>query len=360
MRFQPHLFVISILLGFSSILPAAEMIYVSMTDNTIVRYDASSGISSTIEASRTTFINNHIDGAYGLTFSRTGFLYASNFFTNTISVFNPFGVYYGNIRSNINGPMGLAVDSDNVLYVANHVNNTIVQFKSSGFTITTNLRYPRGLAMDSSGNLYTSNWVDHTISKFNSSGIFQMTIGSPSNLNYPWGLATDQPGNLYASNGGMNTISKFDSAGNYLSVGSISTNLSNPMGIAIDSSGNLFSANNGNNTISTYDPSGKFMFSWSTGTVSPLAIAIIPEPSSYALASISAGLTVCLRRHRKLGHPKSFEESSRRSTDNKKSGRRGNPQTPRQLLDLNSSGDDSTNSCTTISYNESRRRDSNS
>ena len=283
MRFQLHLFVISMLLGFSSILPAAEMIYVSMTDNTIVRYDASSGISSTIEASRTTFINNHIDGAYGLTFSRTGFLYASNFFTNTISVFNPFGVYYGNIRSNINGPMGLAVDSDNVLYVANHVNNTIVQFKSSGFTITTNLRYPRGLAMDSSGNLYTSNWVDHT-------------------------------------------ISKFDSAGNYLSVGSISTNLSNPMGIAIDSSGNLFSANNGNNTISSYDASGKFMFSWSTGTVSPLAIAIIPEPSSYALASISAGLIVCLRRHRKLGHPKSFEESSRRSTDNKKSGRRGNPQ----------------------------------
>lgn len=307
MRFQPHLFAISMLLGFSSILPAAEMIYVSMTDNTIVRYDASSGISSTIEASKTTFINAHLAGTYGLAFSRTGFLYASNFNTNTISVFDPSGVYFGSISSNMNGPMGLAVDSENVLYVANHVNSTIVQLKSSGFTISSNLRYPRGLAIDSSGNLYTSNWVDHTISKFNSSGIFQMTIGNPANLNSPWGLATDQSDNLYASNGGMNTISKFDSAGNYLSVGSISTNLSNPMGLAIDRSGNLYSANNGNNTISTYDPSGKFMFSWSTGAVSPLAIAIIPEPRSYVLAAISGGFIVCLRRHRKLGQPKSFK-----------------------------------------------------
>lgn len=79
-----------------------------------------------------------------------------------------------------------------------------------------------------------------------------------------------------------------------------------------------------------------------------LYLFVIREPSSYALASISAGFIVCLRRHRKLGHPKSFEESSRRSTVIKKSGRRGNPQTPRQFLDLNSSEDDSTNSCTTI------------
>jgi DNA-binding beta-propeller fold protein YncE len=308
MRFQLHFFVITILLGISSILPAAEMIYVSMTDNTVVRYDASSGVSSTIEASKKTFINAHLAGTYGLTFNHLGTLFASNFNTNTISIFDPSGVYYGSISSNINGPMGLAVDSENVLYVANHVNSTIVQLKSSGFTISTDLRYPRGLAIDSSGNIYTSNWVDHTISKFNSSGIFQMTIGSPSNLNSPWGLAIDQRDNLYASNGGMNTISKFDSAGNYFSVGSISTNLSNPMGLAIDRSGNLYAANHGNNTISVYDPSGKFMFSWSTGTISPLAIAIIPEPSSLTLAAISSGLIACLRLHRKLGQPKIFEK----------------------------------------------------
>ena len=39
-----------------------------------------------------------------------------------------------------------------------------------------------------------------------------------------------------------------------------------------------------------------------------LHLFVIREPFSYALASISAGLIVCLRRHRKLGHPKSFKD----------------------------------------------------
>ena len=159
------------------------------------------------------------------------------------------------------------------------------------------------MAFDTSGNLYVAlTPTPSTIKKFNTSGGYVSNI--TTNLSGAIGLAFDSSGNLYAANNGNNTISKFNSSGAYVSSGSIgSTNLSGPAGLAFDTSGNLYAANYSNNTISKFDSSGTFLTSWSTGTARPYYLAFkpvtVPEPSTYALATIATGVMAYLARRRK-------------------------------------------------------------
>ena len=207
------------LLALAAPLPAVDMLYVSLQDNTIVSYDTSSGVAATIAASMNTFAS-------------------------------------------------------------------------------TNLSSPQGLAFDSSGNLYAANYGNNTISKFNASGAYVSNI--TTNLIGPAGLAFDTSGNLYAANYDNNSISKFNSAGTFLS--QINSNLSNPYGLAFDTSGNLYAANAVGNTISKFNSSGTFLTSWSTGS-NPNYLAFkpvtVPEPSTYALATIATGVMAYLARRRK-------------------------------------------------------------
>lgn len=330
MRFRSTFTAVSIiLLAIPSSIQAIDLLsvtsslYVGLDNNNIVTYDTSSGVAATIEASVSTFTSLHLNVPLGLAFDISGNLYAVNNGDNTISKFNSAGVYQtnGSIGStHLYAPTGLAFSFDNsgVLYVNGGVDSSntqvqsfIAKYNSSGLylssiTTNTNLKYPRGIAFDPFGNLYVANAGNNTISIFNPFGGYQGSI--TTNLNGPRGIAFDSLGNLYAANAGSNTISKFNSAGLYQS--SITTGLNGPRGIAFDSSGNLFAANTNNNSISVYSPSGAFLTSWATGSGQPYYIAFkpitVPEPSTYALSAIAAGLFACSRRHRNLGQPKIF------------------------------------------------------
>ena len=251
------------LLALAAPLPAVDMLYVSLQDNTIVSYDTSSGVAATIAASMNTFASTNLRSPQGLAFDSSGNLYAANYGNNTLSQFNASGAYVSNI--------------------------------------TTNLIGPAGLAFDSSGNLYAANYdpTNSTISKFNASGGYVSNISS--NLSGTFALALDTSDNLYAANVINNTISKFNSAGTFLS--QINSNLNTPVGLAFDSSGNLYAANDANRTISKFSSSGTFLTSWSTGTAIPTYIAFkpvtVPEPSTYALATIATGVMAYLARRRK-------------------------------------------------------------
>ena len=166
------------LLALAAPLPAADMLYVTLTDNTIVSYDTSSGNAVTIAASMATFASTNLNSPQGLAFDSSGNLYAANF-NSTISKFDSSGTYV-----------------------------------SSGSIPSTNLNLPVGLAFDISGNLYAANTGDNTISKFNSADGYLSSISG--NLDVPYGLASDSSGNLYAANFGNNSISKFNSSGVFL------------------------------------------------------------------------------------------------------------------------------------------------
>ncbi len=81
------------LLAFAAPLPAVDMLYVTLTNNTIVSYDTSSGNAVTIAASMATFASTNLNTPVGLAFDTSGNLYAANNGNNTISKFNSSGTF---------------------------------------------------------------------------------------------------------------------------------------------------------------------------------------------------------------------------------------------------------------------------
>ncbi len=254
--------------GLGARASALEYMYVSLLNNTIVRYDISLSTSALVQASMSVFVG-------------TG--------------------------QGLNSPYGLAFDTAGNLYAANIVANTITKYNSSGARVWTDfvasgqgLNNPNGLAFDTSGNLYAAN--GNTITKYNSSGARVGTnfADSSKGLNNPRGLAFDTAGNLYAANYNANTITKYDSSGAQVGTNFVGTGqgLSSPLGLAFDTAGNLYAANTGNNTISKYNSTGALQFSWSTGVAAPNFLAV-PEPSTYVLGAIATGLMALIARRRK-------------------------------------------------------------
>ena len=163
------------LLALAAPLPAADLLYVSLDNNTIVAYDTTSGDGSTIAASMNTFASTNLAIPAGLAFDSSGNLYAANEDNDTISKFNDSGTFLSQINSNLNDPCGLAFDSSGNLYAANNLDSTISKFNSAGTflsQINSNLGNPVGLAFDTSGNLYAANISGFTITRFNASGTF--------------------------------------------------------------------------------------------------------------------------------------------------------------------------------------------
>jgi sugar lactone lactonase YvrE len=294
-----------LMLAFNSTTLAVDLLYVSLDDNSIATYDTTGGVGSTIKGTKATFASTNLNNPTGLAFDTSGNLYVANFLGNTISKFNSSGGYVSNI-SGLSGPVGLAFDSTGILYVASGI-NTIGKFNASdtyiGSISDPNLNSPTGLAFDISGNLYASCY-NTTISKFNSSGTYVSSINS--HLYNPNGLAFDSSGNLYVANTAIYSIRKFNALGGY--TGSIddptnSSYLNGPVGLTFDSLGNLYVANWLGYMVSKFDSSGNFLTSWSTYPAAPFYLAFrpipVPEPSTYILAAIAAGVMAYLARRRK-------------------------------------------------------------
>ncbi|MEI7922330.1 MAG: PEP-CTERM sorting domain-containing protein [Planctomycetota bacterium] len=81
------------LLAFAAPLPAADLLYVSLSNNTLVTYDTTSGVGLTIAASASTFANTNLIGPSDLAFDTSGNLYAANFTGSTISKFSSSGSF---------------------------------------------------------------------------------------------------------------------------------------------------------------------------------------------------------------------------------------------------------------------------
>jgi len=129
-------------------------------------------------------------------------------------------------------------------------------------------------------------------------------------LNSPTGLALDSAGNLYASSYNGGDVTKFNGGtGASLPFTSPQLNASflpGPQGIAIDNQDQLYVTLNSVETVAKYDllknsqPSAGW--SYPTGLLGGVGVAIVPvpEPSTYALAGLSAlALCVVARQRRR-------------------------------------------------------------
>ncbi len=288
-------------------LARADLLYVSLLDNTIVTYDTTSNVNTTIEASKTVFANTNLSTPGGLAFDASGNLYAANIGDSTVSKFNSTGTYVSNISTNLSTPLFPAFDAAGNLYVSNNAGNSVSKFNSAGVyqsAITTNLSGPVGLDFDSSGNLYVANNTPNTISKFDSNGVFLGTFAN-TNIVAPSGLILDAANNVYIANQNAG-VSEFDSSGGF--VGQTLGPPNGPWGLAFDSASNFYVSYYLDSKISKFDSNGTRLVTWSTFTTQPLGVAVnvVPEPGTAGLVTIGVlGLAAAAgwARRRRAGPP---------------------------------------------------------
>lgn len=281
-------------------LARADLVYVSLSDNTIVTYDTTSNVNTTIEASRTVFANTNLSTPGGLTFDASGNLYAANIGDNTVSKFNSTGTYVSNISTNLASPIFTTFDAAGNLYASNYGDDTISKFNSAGVyqsNITTNLSDPVGLDFDSSGNLYVANNAANTISKFDPNGGFLGTFAN-TNIQAPAGLILDAANNVYIANQNAG-VSEFNPSGGF--VGQTLGPPNGPWGLAFDSASNFYVSYYLDSQISKFDSNGTRLVTWSTSTTQPTGVAVnvVPEPGTAGLVAIGViGLAAAAGRAR--------------------------------------------------------------
>ena len=304
MRFFSHsvfgVMAMATVLGFASTAARANLIYVSMSDSTIVTYDVSLATASAIQASRTTFASGSpLNAPEEMVFDSAGNLFTTNRNGNTVSKIASNGsitTFASGTGSLLNKPIGLAIDASDNLYVANENGSSITKLTKAGVASTfASSISTYGLAADAAGNIYAASGGS-SIVKFTPAGA--SSTFSSTNLSTPRGMTFDASGNLFVSNFGNHTIAKFTSDGTG-STFLTTIGLPGPNDVAFDAVGNLYVACNGNRTIQKYNSAGEFQFSWSTGGPRTQHLLMqpgaVPAPGAIALLGM-AGLVGRRRR----------------------------------------------------------------
>jgi len=284
-------------------------LYVSLSNNKVVRYDTSSANPNDIAASAQTFISTNLNDPAGMAVDSGGNFLVANSGGDSISYFNAAGQYQSSISQNVMSPYGIALDSQNNIYVAQLLNG-ISKMDSSGNLIwQTQPRIirqmnelPNGIALDSKQNVYVSMFASGNIVKLNSNGQL-LADSTNTNLSLGWttGIAINSNDEIYIGRGATSdgSITKINESFEKLGVLSTTTTPSglNPLGLALDDVGNLY-VSSYNSTISKFDVNGNFLFTWTTeGTPNSLLYSV-PEPSALSLLAIGLSGFALVRRRR--------------------------------------------------------------
>ena len=211
----------------------------------------------------------------------------------------------------LDNPKSLALDAG-VLYAANSNANTVTAYNAatgavvtSGFTSPTGLSHPFGLAVNST-TLYVTNIGSNTLGAFNlATGTAAAGFTPITGLNAPFGVAL-YGNDLFVSNHSGDTVGEYDATTGAVINASFVTGVHGPYGLAI--LGNrLLVANGSSTTVGAYGIPAVALLnnvptssnaSFLTGLSEPDYIAVVPEPSTWALLGVGAsvlGLALCRR-----------------------------------------------------------------
>jgi sugar lactone lactonase YvrE len=196
-----------------------------------------------------------------------------------------------------NNPEGIAMDAAGNLYVADFGNSTIRKI-AAGATVTTlagssaqtgsadgensaaQFNHPSAVSLDGAGNVYVIDTSNQTVRKITAGGIVSTLAGSPglggradgagaaASFFYPAGIAANSAGTVYVADTGNHALRVVTSAGvvsTLAGAAGVSGNADGtgaaalfgyPYGVAIDSSGNVYIADHNNDTIRKMTPAG--------------------------------------------------------------------------------------------------------
>lgn len=291
----------------------AELVYVSL-QSSVVSFDLSSGVGSTIAATKTT-VASGLTEAMGLVFGGDGNLYVLNNTPGTVSQINVGTQAVTAFASGFTDPRGITYSgTGDTFYVANSGNPGSISEVTSGGTASNYLTFgtntsPYGLALDAAGALYSANNASASISKIVGGTPSTFTTFTPGQG--VRGVAVAANGNVYST--GNFGLSVTNSAGTTTTNLVSNSSLPFAFGLAFDSTGDLLVADYLNQTISAYDTAGSLQYSFSTGAGTsnrPRYVAfdvpgsgfnqIVPEPAmGIAVISIAWGGLLAHRRRRR-------------------------------------------------------------
>ncbi len=245
----------------------AGILYITDTDNNVVRKVSASGIITTIagigiqgysgDGGQATAAQ--LNYPRGILFDGLGNLYITEAFGNRVRKVNATGIistFAGTGTAGFSGDGGQAIaaqlnipyvsvfDAAGNMYIADYANNRIRKINTAGIISTfagtgtggysgdggqataAELYTPVGLAFDLSSNLIISDGSNHRIRKINSSGIISTIAGNgtpgfsgdcgqaiAAQLNRPFGIAIDAVGNLYIGDSQNNRVRMVNTLG---------------------------------------------------------------------------------------------------------------------------------------------------
>lgn len=210
------------------------------------------------------------------------------------------------------GPGGLALNAG-VLYVANFSADTILAFNAAtgqavadGFTAPTGLNSPFGLAVRGT-TLFVSNLATDTLGAYNlATGAAVPGFTPPAGLNSPVGVAL-YGNDLFVANYGLGTVGEYDATTGAVLNERFVFGLSGAWGLAVLGD-RLLVANTNGTTVGAYGiPAAATIdnrptssnASFLTGLNGPTFLAVVPEPSTWAMVGMGvAGASVGWLRRR--------------------------------------------------------------
>jgi DNA-binding beta-propeller fold protein YncE len=198
---------------------------------------------------------------FGVAVDKNGNVYATDEWTNTVSVFDAGGKFIrkwgtpGSGPGELRNPAGLICNADGNVIVVDSGNDRLQVFTPEGKVLAQygksgsgkgEFNKPWGITLDKDGNIYVADWKNHRIQKLSPGGKFIMSIGTygtlpaPENafavtylgpflshgdppgypkgsiLNHPTDVAVDPDGDIYVADWGNHRVCIFDKDGNPL------------------------------------------------------------------------------------------------------------------------------------------------
>ena len=287
---------------------ASGNVYVADSSNNKIRKVDSAGMVTTLAGSGSTGSTDgtgtaaSFNNPTGLAVDGSGNIYVTDSDNNLIRKVTSDGVVTTLAGSSSQGstdgtgtaasfhwPTGPAVDAAGNVYVADQLNQKIRKVTPAGVVTTlagsgskgwmdgtgtaASFDYPSKVAVDASGNVYEADCVGCEIRKISPTGVVRTiagsvynaggsTDGSGANASFstPAGLAVDAAGNVYVADSGNNKIRKISPGGAVITLAGNGLQGStdgagnaalfyNPESVAVDASGSIYVADCDNNKI---------------------------------------------------------------------------------------------------------------
>ena len=219
---------------------------------------------------------------YGLALDRAGNVYATNYFSASVTKVAPDGTSDAAWGTTGTNPRDIALDAYGNAYTPNTGTDDVSKITSSGeageapWPVGTG-NEPTTVAVDSERNVYVA-YVGPPagVAKFSPSGV---AAGSPWPVavgTTPSDMVIDSAGNVYTANYGANSVTKIEPNGSATTLATLGPAGGGPNGITLDSEGNLYTANTNTDNVTKISPGG------GTADIAPAPPAPTDTPSAVA------------------------------------------------------------------------------